>query len=533
MSTHLRRLAARVRAPLAPNRRRRRRAARDDRGATLVELIAVIAIMGGVVTVLASSITMILRNHGRVSATVSMSHDRQQTVNYFPGDVAVAPTDPAAFRVDGEPSCGSGTNILSIDYPSDSSVSYVLSTDGTLTRQLCEPGVPVRTVRVADDLAADAGVPARAIIHTHDGEVTEVQLDLFHGRTSGTAVASSSAAEFRATPRSSDQMPPSPPPPAPSGLCDSNNPLDGALGFLSFVEQDVHLGSGSQVYKAIGVGGSFSFSNGAQIAGHGGHPSFTPADVGLYARRVNWTASSGELQVNGNPGHVIIAEAVEDVDLTTEQLANISYIRGPGSTAPPQIKAQNGQLKKEAPGYAVDFPAAFERLRSCSADLYRLPSSCPGCATHIVPLHINANPSDLIPYTGSGDLRISLQPGMTNVLNVTEAQLHQITNTPAWLDTTPNQIDALIVNVIDVDGNGVIDVKPVNFSNYTTKVLWNFHDVHTVNITGGIWGTVFAPDAHVQATGNIQGNLVARSFSHSGGVVNEANAFAGQVRWER
>lgn len=504
---------------------------------TLVELLAVVAIIGVVSLVLAGGITMILRNQGPISDTVARSSDRQRVVNYFPDDVAVASTDPAVFRTDGAPVCGGGTNVLSIDYASGASVSYVLDADRQLRRQFCDESDSMTVIRLSDHLAdgaADGDGPVRAVVHAEGGQVTEVRLRLAHERTVPSGDHDVVTAQVRAAPRGEESLPPAPEaPPSVAATCDSRNPLAGAQGFLSFVEHDVHLGSGSQVYKAIGVGGEFSFSNGAQIAGHGGHPGFTPADVGLYARRVNWAASSGEVQINGSPqGHVIIVEAVEGVDLSTQKQANIMFIRGPGSSSPPQIKAQNGQLKKEAPGYAVNFPSAFERLRACSADLYRLPGNCPGCAVHVVPLHVNANPGNPIPYSGSGNIRIGLQAGMTNVLNVGEERLPQITNTPQWLGATPDQVDSLIVNVIDTNGDGVVNLHPINFSNHTTKVLWNFHGVHTVNINGGVWGTVFATDAHVNATGNIQGNLVARSFTHSGGVVNEARAFAGQVRWD-
>lgn len=523
----------------------RQNAPKRDRGVTLPELVITIAIMGVVVTALAVSVTTVIRTEKGVATRIDAANEIQQAVNYLPADVQRAPAEFAAFEVGSGATMlcpgGQGTNVLSVAYSEGESVSYVTSGIGDevrLDRYECDAsGDVVARVRIADHLSSTGAPPAVASLEHYGPIITRVRLELNQqiGRTP-THETKVRVNEVSASPQVDDYLPPIPEPPPPpgsiGGSCATNNPVAGALGFLTFVEGDVHI-SNTQVYKALGVGGSFSFNHG-QIAGHGGHPGFTPADVGLYATRVDWANSSGEVQINGSPkGHVVLIDDQEGVHVSTQKQANIMYIRAPGSTSPPQIKAQNGQLKKAAPGYAVNFPNQFASLRACAEQMALLPDSCTTCAVHVVPLHVNSNPGNLIPYSGSGNLKLGLTAGKANVLNVGEERLPMITNTPSWLDVNPSQTTAIIVNVIDTNGDGVIDLHPINFSNYTTRVLWNFHGVHTVNIPGGVWGTIFAPDAHVQAGGNMQGNVVAKSFSHHGhGVVNEANAFNGTIQWD-
>ncbi len=523
-----------------------------DVGVTLPELVITIALMGVVVLALTVSVTTVLRTEKGVATRVDAANDIQQAVNYLPADVQRAPAELAAFEVgaSGAVLCsgGSGANVLSVAYPAGGSVSYVMSAmedDGSvnltaspdfrLDRFECDAGGGVvARVRIADHLSDEGSPPAAASLESVGSTVTRIRLELNQevDRTPQ-HVPVFRVNEVSASPMVGEELPPIPPPPSSSGgSCSSNNPLDDSLGFLTFVEGDVHI-SHTQVYKALGVGGSFSFNNG-QIAGHGGHPGFTPADVGLYATRVDWANSSGEVQINGSPkGHVVLIDDEEGVHVSTDKQANIMFIRAPGSTSTPQIKAQNGNLKKAAPGYAVNFPNQFANLRACAEQLALLPSSCTTCAVHVAPLHVNSNSSNLIPYGGSGNLKLGLTAGKTNVLNIGEERLPMITNTPSWLNVNPSQTTSIIVNVIDTNGDGEINLQPINFSNYTTKVLWNFYGVDRVNIPGGVWGTIFAPDAHVEAGGNMQGNVVAKSFTHSGsGVVNEANGFNGTVQWD-
>ena len=48
----------------------------------------------------------------------------------------------------------------------------------------------------------------------------------------------------------------------------------------------------------------------------------------------------------------------------------------------------------------------------------------------------------------------------------------------------------------------------------------------------GVWGTLFAPYAHVTASAKIEGGVIARSFDFSGSSINPSRSFDGIVTWD-
>jgi len=508
-----------------------------DSGFTLTEVIVTVVLTGILASVIAAAVIVVLRSEDGVARTVGESHDLQQAVNYFPDDVGVAPTDQSAYRTTGAPSCGSGGHVLSIDYPSGDSVSYLTVETGSvlrLDRVECRSGVTTAETNVADLLDRESPSPASAALTVTDGQVAAVTLQLVR--------AGGRATEVVAIPRASEELADAY---TVGGACSSTDPLEETMGFLTFVEGAATLSGSTQVYKAIGIGGVLTF-HGAQVASHGGNDTYRPASVGIYADSVDWANSSGQLVVNGSPnGHVVLTGEVEGVDITTKKNGSITYIRQLGSTGQPEIKAQQGQLKQPNPGHTVAFPAAFTELRACSEAMAQLPNGCDGCAAHVVPLHVNSSSTTRIEYAGTGDLKLDLTPGVTNVLNIGERRLRAIgAVTPAYLDVDPRQVDSLVINVIDddpsndtvsPDGEPVSVVRldqPLRFQNHTTKVLWNFAGIDRVELPNGIWGTVFAPFGHASVGNNVQGNLVASTVEVTGGVINEARSFEGVVRWD-
>ncbi len=522
-------------APVDTTPARRRR----DAGVTVVELLLAVTLAGLLATVISAAVIVVLRSEDGVARTIGESHDLQQTINYFPSDIAVAPRDPAAYRTGGAPACGAGRNVVSVTYTSGDAVAYTLTETGpqlTLDRHECDAdGAAATTVNVADLLDRTVDEPATATLNVDDtGEVTSVVMQLVR--------AGGRPSDVVGVPRDTETIPEIEH--VARGVCTSEDPLAATHGFLTFVEGEATLSGTTQVYKALGLGGTLTF-HGAQVASHGGNDTYQPASVGIYAHDIDWAASTGTLSVQGNPnGHVVLTGEVEGVDITTATDGPITYIRPHGTTGAPQIKAQHGQLKPPNPGHTISFGASFAELRACSEAMSQLPGGCTDCATHVVPLHINSNPSNLIPYAGVGNLRLDLTPGVTNVLNIGESRLAAIGEiTPAWLDATPADTDAVVVNVVDDDtsnnrvdddGNPVSVVRlanPMRFQNYTTNVLWNFAGVDEVQVPNGSWGTVYAPFSHVTVGNNVQGNLVAASVEITGGVINEARSFEGAIRW--
>lgn len=171
-----------------------------DRGVTVIELTAVIAIAGVLSTALLAGTAVILRASPRVSRTIAENHDQQQALNYLYDDVRSTP----AVAVDSEgelgysravdaAGCGApdgGLNVLQLTWSDGASVeraSYRLRhDDGTtrLDRFRCTRGLDgvfadVRMINIADALDAvpgdykGSGPPANAEI---DGGVVTLRL---------------------------------------------------------------------------------------------------------------------------------------------------------------------------------------------------------------------------------------------------------------------------------------------------------------------------------------------------------------------
>jgi hypothetical protein len=121
---------------------------------------------------------------------------------------------------------------------------------------------------------------------------------------------------------------------------------------------------------------------------------------------------------------------------------------------------------------------------------------------------------------------------------------------PYTADEVPNEVDQP-----DSDGDGVADAIDVEINPYlatttttttttTTaggigswvrSTLWNFPNAHTVRLQSGgdgVWGTVFAPAAHVISNVKIEGGVVAAQWTHDGREVNGARVFTGQIDWD-
>lgn len=117
-----------------------------DRGATLVELTAVIAIVGVLSTALLAGIAVLLRTNPRVTRAIAENHDEQQLTNYLYGDVRSTPaaetTSDAALgysRATTATGCPGdvGLNVLQLTWSAGGQVvraSYRLVGDATSSR---------------------------------------------------------------------------------------------------------------------------------------------------------------------------------------------------------------------------------------------------------------------------------------------------------------------------------------------------------------------------------------------------------------
>ena len=166
----------------------------------------------------------------------------------------------------------------------------------------------------------------------------------------------------------------------------------------------------------------------------------------------------------------------------------------------------------------LDFNAAFQTMKASSLSI----SQC----TQNIQL-TNPNGQSITNATLTNQVKINLQSGI-NYWNITGAQLNSVDEI-SFNNVKPSASKVLVINV-DASGTFNWDVwnqGGIGFQD-CPYIMYNFYNTTTLNITNGasIEGTIFAPFADIfKGSGNqsnIEGQVIANSFSHSGGEVHYA-----------
>ena len=166
----------------------------------------------------------------------------------------------------------------------------------------------------------------------------------------------------------------------------------------------------------------------------------------------------------------------------------------------------------------LDFNAAFQTMKASSLSI----SQC----TQNIQL-TNPNGQSITNATLTNQVKINLQNGI-NYWNITGAQLNSVDEI-SFNNVKPSASKVLVINV-DASGTFNWDVwnqGGIGFQD-CPYIMYNFYNTTTLNITNGasIEGTIFAPFADIfKGSGNqsnIEGQVIANSFSHSGGEVHYA-----------
>ncbi len=504
-----------------------------DTGTTLVEVLFTIVVMGIVAVVVLGGISVIFRSSDGVGVRITEAHDLQQLVNYLPGDVQGAPVEVSAYRTSADGDSGSGCspagndNVLRIDDGANSTAYRVTRADGiaALDRYRCSGSTVIDVLNIADHLIDEPGTePAVAEIVLQADTTGVPQVDRVTIRLTQTNEMS----EVSASPRAESALAA----PVVAGDC-AADPMEQTLNFATFVRGDVRLTNNPQVKWASAVGGSLSFSNSASIGQNINSddelPTISPFGTALYVGRVDWSISSGSLTMHSNRDVVI-----DDRSNTTIADNGKSAYELGGSTSNPRIVA-NGQSEVLPIEQDIDFDNAFSVLRACSLALAQLPSgSCTSCAVHLEILNQNANG----PYPGvdaGTNMKLRLVPGKVNVLNINAADFEVMGNM-SFDGPAPDQNTPLIVNVMD-GGRVELDGYPGQggIGSWVKSTLWNFPNASEVVLESGndgVWGTIFAPAAHVKSAVKIEGGVVAASWEHDAREVNGPRVFTGLIDWD-
>lgn len=513
---------------------------RRDRGMSLLEVMVVVGLMGLIGTVVVGAITVVFRTHQGVTNTTAVSHDVQQAVSFVHQDVQSGPRDIDSYRATtGAPGTrGSGCddagdeNVLRFD-TSDRRIAYRLVVDGDgamLDRHVCARSgsswEEQSVVNIADALDASDGAPAVAEVVPSTDDPTAV------GRVvmSLTPVLGE-VQELSAAPRAEEIADA---PVASVGTC-TQDPLAAAENFQTFIEFDAHL-DGTQVKHSLGVGGSLSFDGNVSVGQNINQQSQRPEtqgleQAGLFVHRVDWSSTGANAGLTVHAGGDAAIEDASNVEVAA-QGQNFTVYESGDSNGRPDIKVQNGGQVLLDDTW-VDFDAAFAELRSCSDRLAALPADC-SCADHVGLTNVNGDT-----YEGTAansSVKLVLAPGRVNAFNVPEANMADLVDVK-WASQFPSASSPLIINVASGPDLTFTPPQLQGAGSTASYVVWNFPNVTgTLSIAGGggdgVWGTVFAPYAHVTASSKIEGGVIARSFDFTGSSINPSRSFEGVVPWD-
>ena len=296
---------------------------------------------------------------------------------------------------------------------------------------------------------------------------------------------------------------------------DNGDPANSS--FTVFVEGNVALGA-DESEGTVAAGGNLTFSTSYNVAANVSSTFRTPtapgdpAPIGLYVGGgVLWPNTDPVLKVLG--GYTTKIAATATYDALNKNPNDYQIVEpGAGVDSAPRIEGTVGQTPAsigEPVGDLIDIPGAFGQYRDLTTEM----AACPQT---VVPKDANGTVlGDPIP--AGSNVYLTLTPGQTNVLNLTAdelANLGQFTFT----GQAPAPGTPLLINITGGSFTGTWPNQAGISSGNAPYILWNLPDATTVTVTGGdsVEGTLYAPNAALawQATNNIEGNIIAKSFVH-------------------
>jgi choice-of-anchor A domain-containing protein len=319
------------------------------------------------------------------------------------------------------------------------------------------------------------------------------------------------------------------------------NPLEAALGFNAFVEDETLLAS-TESEGGIATGGNLVLGT-YNVNVHDASTFTAPGDTVpsslVVGGRIDFTQSQA--------GSVVqVHDYVKVGDLTGTDVLNVDsnlasvntrlVVAGADYNSTPRIELNLQQpLASVGPTSPIDFDAAFTELRANAADLY----ACE--ASEVV---MEDDQSQTIPKGGVAQgqqVRISLDEGFTNVLNVTAEDLNNMADM-VFLEQ-PTADTPLLINVDTSGTGGEMDWDVKNQAgiggNEAPYLLWNFNDTTRLRLTGAtVEGSILAPDADYSdiSPSNVEEQIIATNANlgevgQNGGEIHNF-PFAGMLACE-
>lgn len=322
------------------------------------------------------------------------------------------------------------------------------------------------------------------------------------------------------------------------------DPLAPALDFNSFVENETTLTS-TESEGPVATGGNLVVKGSYNVNIHEAGTFVAPGDsqqAGLVVGgQVDWTQdpATSVVQVH-NYAKIgdLAGSEVRNTDVNNASVNTHIVAEGAAYDSTPRIELNTQQpLSSVGPSSPIDFAAAFAQLRANANDLFV-------CDAHEVEMQTDMMvtvPKGEVP--SGAQIHITLEPGVTNVLNVTGEDLNNMSE--LVFENPPAADTPLLINVDTSGAGGELDWEVPNQpgaggGNGAPYILWNFKDTARLTITGGdsVEGSILAPDADYTDLSelNVEGQVIAKNAVHgdtgfNGGEIHQF-PFAAQLSCE-
>ncbi|MEU8003823.1 choice-of-anchor A family protein [Catellatospora sp. NPDC049111] len=316
-------------------------------------------------------------------------------------------------------------------------------------------------------------------------------------------------------------------PATPARAVSPANPTAAALGFNVFVQGNATLTS-NESEGPVALGGNLTLGGDYQVAGNASGSYIAPGDAVrstlVIGGAVNFTDSNpgAILQVQnqtyaklGNPAGADVRNTTNTGDPTN----TVIVAEGAAYNSEPRVQLSTIQpVDSVLRASGINFATAFADFRSSSADLA-------GCTNNIILRNANneALPDPLPPNTNAF---ITLAPNVTNVLNITAANLANVS--AFTFVNQPSATQPLLVNVNTGPGDTFNWTVPnqagIGGAN-APFLLWNFPTATALTLaTNGatLEGTLYAPRAALTdlSSSNVEGQVIVASLVHGTSAAN-------------
>ncbi|MBV1852626.1 choice-of-anchor A family protein [Catellatospora tritici] len=316
----------------------------------------------------------------------------------------------------------------------------------------------------------------------------------------------------------------------PGGLAMASptSPTASALNFNVFVEHNANLTSTLSA-GPVAVGGDLTLGGTFQVATSSPGTFVAPGDgtfpsALVVGGQIDFPASTA--------GAILSVQNNAYAKLGNGMGAQVINVPGPthivatggmyGDT--PRVELTVTQPATTVVQSVIDFTTAFNDFRSSSSALAT-------CTNNVTLADVNGRPLTR-PILVPTEVHVTLTPNTTNVLNLTGAELNNITS--LTFETPPSSTQPLLINV-DTSADNTYDWTVPDMSSIGIAqapfLLWNFPTASSITLPAAaatLEGTLYAPRADLVdlSPNDIEGQVITESI-----VMGGLDADGGEVHY--